>query len=376
LATVTLLVRQSRFLHYNEGGFVSAGEACLIDPGILRDEVEALLRQLAGAEARYVALTYADWDDVLKPEHLPPCTIVAHAAYLDDLDADGTRAMLAQLEAHADVTRERPFEPPLPDVTFETERALRVGELELRLEHAPGRTASMLTLDEPQSRTLWPADVPSDVEIPSVIHDLASYEQTIARIAELEIAKLVPGHGNPTHDKAEIRRRLEEDRRYLDQLRAAVTDAVAAGRSLEATVAACEAIQFRRSDDDATTHRLNVEKVYADLGGDADPAQVGYARPVGKRPTPDRDAETCATLDCLDGPLRGTVPLGRREQLRATFGERPLEPRQASAANGRRLIEGRAVTDRQRLRQGHAGAGGARTLTPPHGGLQAVRRPR
>jgi hypothetical protein len=26
------------------------------------------------------------------------------------------------------------------------------------------------------------------------------------------------------------------------------------------------------------THRPNVEKVYADLGGDTDPAQVGYAR--------------------------------------------------------------------------------------------------
>jgi hydroxyacylglutathione hydrolase len=225
-----------------------------------------------------LVLTHADWDHVLGPEHLPPCTIVAHAAYIDDLDADGTRAMLAQLEAHAGVSRERPFEPPLPDVTFEADLALRIGELELRLEHAPGHTASMLTLYEPQSRALWAADLLSDVEIPSVIPDLAAYERTLARIAELEIAALVPGHGSPTHDAAEIRRRLDEDRRYLDQLRAAVSDAVAAGRSLAETVAACEAIRLRRSDDDATTHQLNVEKVFADLGGDAYPDQVGYAR--------------------------------------------------------------------------------------------------
>jgi hypothetical protein len=80
----------------------------------------------------------------------------------------------------------------------------------------------MLTLYEPQSRTLWAADVLSDVEIPSVIHDLAAYERTLARIAEPESATLVPGHDSPTHDATEIRRRLEEGRRNLDQFRAAV----------------------------------------------------------------------------------------------------------------------------------------------------------
>jgi glyoxylase-like metal-dependent hydrolase (beta-lactamase superfamily II) len=285
LPTVCLHVRQSKFMHYNEGAFVSAGEACLVDPGILRDEVEALVRDLAGAEVRNVVLTHADWDHVLGPEHLPACTIVAHAAYLVDLDADGTRAMLAQLEEHAGVSRERRFEPPLPDVTFDVDLVLRVGDLELRIEHAPGHTASMLALYEPQSRTLWAADVLSDVEIPSVIHDLAAYERTLARIAELEIATLVPGHGNPTHETTEIRRRLEEDRRYLDRLRTAVTSAVEAGNSLEETVTVCEAIHVRRSDDEATTHRLNAETVYADLGGDADPAHVGYAR-AWKEATP------------------------------------------------------------------------------------------
>jgi glyoxylase-like metal-dependent hydrolase (beta-lactamase superfamily II) len=275
---VTLLVRQSRYLHYNAGAFVSGGEACLVDPGLLPGETKALAREVRDARLRFVVLTHADWDHILGPEHLPETTVVAHSSYEHELDPNGIRAVLAKLESHADVTRTTSFEPPRPTVTFEDTTELALGRLGLRLHHAPGHTASMLTIYEPEAEQLWAADVLSDVEIPSIVHDLESYERTLARIAELEIGMLVPGHGTPTEDSHEILRRLGEDRRYLHDLHAAVDEAVTAGRSLEETIDLCAAIDLRRSEDDATTHRLNVEKVYADRGGDADPETVGFAR--------------------------------------------------------------------------------------------------
>ena len=275
---MTLVVRPSRYLHYSSGAFVSAGEACLVDPGILREEVDALVEDIGDAEVTSIVLTHADWDHVLGPEHAPPAPIVAHASYLEDLDVEGTRLMLAKLEADAGVTRRARFEPPLPTTSFDESLLLRVGELELRLEHAPGHARSMLTLYEPVSATLWASDVLSDVELPSVTDDLDRYERTLERVAALDVAALVPGHGNRTDDRTEIRRRIDEDRAYLARLRADVSDAVAAGRSLPDTVAACAAVGLTRSHDDALTHRLNVEKVYSDLGGDADPEKVGYAR--------------------------------------------------------------------------------------------------
>lgn len=275
---MTLVVQPSRYLHYNAGAFVSAGEACLVDPGILREETEALLRATRGAALRCIVLTHADWDHVLGPEHLPPTPIVAHASYAEDLDVDGTRFMLSKLERYAGEARTRELDPPLPTTTFEDSLVLRVGELELRLEHAPGHVRSMLTIYDEPSATLWAADVLSDVELPSIIDDLESYERTLARISQLQVTTLVPGHGNRSDDAREIRRRIDEDRAYLAQLRAEATAAVASGHSLEETVSVCATIPFSRSDDDAETHVLNVEKAYADLGGEADPEQVGYAR--------------------------------------------------------------------------------------------------
>jgi glyoxylase-like metal-dependent hydrolase (beta-lactamase superfamily II) len=249
-----------------------------VDPGILREETVALVGELGGAEVRSIVLTHADWDHILGPEHLAPAPIVAHKAYAGDLDPEGARAVLARLEEHAGVARERPFDPPLPDTTFGGRLTLLLGELELVLEHAPGHTTSMLTIYEPQEQTLWAADLLSDVEIPSIIDDLARYESTLSRIASLALSTVVPGHGNPSSEHVEIEKRLDEDRRYLDELRTSVEAAVSAGASLEETSAHCEAISLRRSPDDDATHRLNVEKVYADLGGDANPEEVGYVR--------------------------------------------------------------------------------------------------
>lgn len=273
-----LVTHQSPYLVYNSGAFVSQGEACLVDPGITAEDTATLVEKIGDADLRYIVLTHADWDHVLGPEHLPRATVVAHAAFAEGIDREGIRAALARLEEQAGIAREAPFEPPVPDETFDYETTLRVGGLELRLAHAPGHSPNMLTIYEPESATLWAADVLSDVEIPSVIDDLASYERTLERLAKLEIGALVPGHGTPTEDPDEIRRRLDEDREYLSALRDAIAESVTAGRSLEEALAAAAGISLRRSADDEELHRLNAEKAYADFGGDVGPLEVGYAR--------------------------------------------------------------------------------------------------
>jgi glyoxylase-like metal-dependent hydrolase (beta-lactamase superfamily II) len=271
-----LITRQSRFMHYNAGAFVSDGNACLVDPGLVAEEIAALAAAIDDAELKYIVLTHADWDHVLgtNTSHERPSW---HARYADDLDPDGIRVVLGRFEEQARIERERPFEPPLPDETFEDDMALELGNIELQLSHAPGHAASMLTIYEPESATLWASDVLSDLEIPSITGDLGSYERTLDRLAALEIRTSSSGTAC-TEDQHEIGRRLSEDRAYLAELGTAIADAVAAGRPLEETAAACARMSLRRSDGDDEIHRLNVEKEYADLGGDADLEQVGYAR--------------------------------------------------------------------------------------------------
>jgi len=62
----------------------------------------------------------------------------------------------------------------------------------------------------------------------------------------------------------------------LSELRARVERAVAAGWTVQATVARCAGMRYRRREAMAELHRLNVESAYLELGGKADPARVGW----------------------------------------------------------------------------------------------------
>ena len=275
-----LWVAQSDYYLTNSGLFISTGQALLIDPCMRRDEIEAVagLVRAQGAVPIWLVLTHSHWDHVLGPEHFPGLRTLAQARYPEVVarDADRIAAQVAKWEREVGQARPGPFVPPLPDETFEVEAQLTVGHLALRLIHVPGHAPDQLALYEPERGCLWSSDILSDVEIPFISDSLAAYEQTLAHLASYDLRQLVPGHGHPSANPAEIAARLSEDRAYLAELRVRVSRAVTRGAALAEAVSACADMRYRYPADNAEPHRLNVESVYAELGGQAGPRQVGW----------------------------------------------------------------------------------------------------
>jgi hydroxyacylglutathione hydrolase len=273
-----LWLAQSRFEQTNSGAFVCRGQACLIDPGVYPDEVAAWQRavQAHGWTPHVLVLTHHHWDHILGPEGFPGVPVVAHAAYLASVGGpEGAPEVECRL-AQEGMTRSTPFAVPQPDETFEDSLSLHVGDRRLELLHAPGHAPDQLVVYDPSCATLWAADMLSDREIPFVSHNLAAYEGTLARLSALDLRQLIPGHGTPLAGVGEIRARLAADQAYLAELRARVERAVREGWSVEAAVAFCANMRFRCQKEMAKLHRLNVESAYLELGGEADPAQVGW----------------------------------------------------------------------------------------------------
>jgi glyoxylase-like metal-dependent hydrolase (beta-lactamase superfamily II) len=261
----------------NSGVWLEDTAACLIDPGNTTDELAqiAAFVQEQGGRTMHVVLTHAHWDHALGVQAFPGVTVVAHAKYLGEIERDGqvTRRFLVKNKLVDAAT----FAFPRPDVLVYREMALPGQGPALRLIPTPGHSADHLSIYDPRAGALWAGDMLSDIEIPYVISSLADYERTLARLSALDVRALVPGHGHPTCDPVEVRRRLRADAEYLAALRAGIEAALHAGSTIGETVARLAGLITRQPEMEGT-HRLNVESAYFELGGPGNPLEAGWGR--------------------------------------------------------------------------------------------------
>ncbi|HQF00193.1 MAG TPA: MBL fold metallo-hydrolase, partial [Anaerolineae bacterium] len=250
--TPSLWVTQSPLFATNSGIFMEARQACLIDPGITPEEIRGIARFVLeqGATVQALILTHSHWDHLLGPEHFPGAKIITQLEYKNSVAQRG-EAILQQVsrwETQANILRSQPFTLPRPTLAFESRLYLMGGDHTLQLLPAPGHAADQLVIYEATTGMLWAADMLSDVEIPFVSHSLSAYEETLARLATLDVQVLIPGHGTPTTIPAEIQARFDADRSYLKALRERVRAAIADGKTLAETVALCADIPFHHPE--------------------------------------------------------------------------------------------------------------------------------
>jgi len=269
-------------MSYNAGVFINAGQALLVDPGLYPDEIDRIRAHIyaqAAAPTRIV-LTHSHWDHVLGPEYFPGVPVVQQQESLAVLAESGTQIehQVTEWERQSHVRRDMPFLMPQPDETFADRLELALGDRPIELLHAPGHAPEQLVVYDRAEATMWAADMLSDIEIPFVMHSLQAYRMTLDRLAQLDIDVLVPGHGRPAANRADVRARFDEGRAYLVELQHRVEAALAAGQGAAETVAACAGMSYSNRDQNEGPHRLNVETAFIELGGKAEPGHAGWNR--------------------------------------------------------------------------------------------------
>jgi hydroxyacylglutathione hydrolase len=278
----SLALFPSRALSYNTGVLVIGKEAVLIDAGLFPDEVDLLRAHIyaVGASPKYIIVTHSHWDHVLGPEYFPGVPVIQQQEGLAVLAESGTRIehQVTEWERQSGVQRDMPFLLHEPDETFGDRFELAVGGKTVELLAAPGHAPEQLVVYDRGEQTLWAADMLSDIEIPFVMHNLKAYRQTLDWLAHLDISVLVPGHGRPAVDRAEVRARLDGDRAYLAELQKRVEAALISGRSAAETVSVCVDMNYPNRDQNEDAHRLNVETAFIELGGAPDPGHPGWNR--------------------------------------------------------------------------------------------------
>ena len=164
----------------------------------------------------------------------------------------------------------------LPDIVFDRGLRLDLGGRVVEIHHfGHGNTPGDTVVYAPEARVAWTGNLIVGAGfIPPVFEGrTGEYLQTIALLSKtLDVQTIIPGHGAPA-DRAVLGRYLA----YLNELIGAVGESIAAGRTLEETLAAVPLPQEYAPTPDSPfaqlgaflegLHRLNVQQTYRDLSG-------------------------------------------------------------------------------------------------------------
>jgi glyoxylase-like metal-dependent hydrolase (beta-lactamase superfamily II) len=199
------------------------GGCLVIDPGVSVAELAGLAADLAaaGLAPRAGFATHPHWDHVLWSAALgdvPRYAAPAAVAIWPEIREESLRYLEQSAPGH-DLSLAGAL-TPLPAGAAAIPWDGPAARLIIHDGHAPGHGAVFL----PGAGVLAAGDMLSDIEIPLLDTEagdpLGDYQTGLDRLAAVTgVTVLIPGHGHPG-DAAELRRRLDADRRYLDLLAA------------------------------------------------------------------------------------------------------------------------------------------------------------
>lgn len=262
--------------------YAHRGEALLVDPGILPDEVEAIADFVAGRGLHVagVLLTHAHWDHIGATSRWPEAPVLTHRAF---------PAWFAAVEAEEPLNEARrrtwarfglpeptPLPPPAPTSLLDEGDVLLGGAA--RVLHLPGHLGDAVGVLLPEEGVLACADMLDSVELPLPLQDVDAYLASLDRIEGLldGLEVVVPGHGPPL-PRAQARAQLERDRAYIQAVVAGVEEALRRGDPFELAWPGLERIvRFGRGLPDRDgEHRLNCQEIYAMRAGTRPPPPGG-----------------------------------------------------------------------------------------------------
>jgi glyoxylase-like metal-dependent hydrolase (beta-lactamase superfamily II) len=257
-------------LYRTTSGVVNGSEGALvIDPGILPREIGAIAWYVEQSEkpARYVVYTHHHWDHILGGQSFPAARRLAHRCFPDAMQSNRPLDEIRRFDDEYYIDRDPPFQFQPPHELVDDGWTGSLGDVEFRLLYLPGHAIDMLGVHIPAEKTLFAADMLSDVELPMIEGDGSSYLASLRKIDALvvngEVETLVPGHGRVTSGAEAIRTRVAEDIAYIDRLRMVIGGKLADGEG--AALEACRSMAYRGKDGRPpmdSVHEDNARTIY------------------------------------------------------------------------------------------------------------------
>jgi len=217
--------RSDQYAQVTAGVVLTKMGAVLIDTLLYPDEtmkIKRFVEERLGTTVRYVINTHFHADHTTGTYLFPDAQVVAHRLCRELLNTRG-RESLERLQTSsaefADV------ELVLPNIVFDDEITLTVGDTVFELWSSPGHSADSITVLIQDMNVLFAAD--TVMPIPYFVDGkFTDFVTSLERLRDNNFENIVQGHGEVIL-RGEVNQKVESDLEYLKRLEAAVDKALA-----------------------------------------------------------------------------------------------------------------------------------------------------
>lgn len=227
-------------------------------------QVRAFALERCPRGIRYVVNTHHHADHIYGSYLFPEAELVAHRLCRQTLLKVGQES-LQQAKLQTPALEE--VELRIPQLVFETELLLRLGEKTLHLMHAPGHTADGIMLHVREDKVLVPSDLVTPVPfLPR--GDPEGMIRSLKKIKPLSLENVVQGHGGVLL-RGEIDETVDSNIFYIKTAMKKVQELVSAGRPasdlIKIDIESCGKSRIPLGGLVQRMHKANLEYLYAEM---------------------------------------------------------------------------------------------------------------
>ena len=198
----------------------------VVDPAWLPleiQEIQEFVASIRNDKELYLLFTHGDFDHIIGYHAFPDAKVIGSKGMQEHPRKQYKLDLIQQFDNEYYIERPYPIEFPTLDLVIEKDgQQLILGNTILTFYLSPGHTHDgLFTVIEPSG--VWiTGDYLSDFELPYLFDSAKAYLETLHK-AQLvldahKINVLVPGHGQPTGQEDEMKRRIVLARDYLNRL--------------------------------------------------------------------------------------------------------------------------------------------------------------
>ena len=227
-------------------------------------QVRAFALERCPRGIRYVVNTHHHADHIYGSYLFPEAELVAHRLCRQTLLKVGQES-LQQAKLQTPALEE--VELRIPQLVFETELLLRLGEKTLHLMHAPGHTADGIMIHVREDKVLVPSDLVTPVPfLPR--GDPEAMIRSLKKIKPLSLENVVQGHGGVLL-RGEIDETVDSNIFYIKTAMKKVQELVSAGRPasdlIKIDIESCGKSRIPLGGLVQRMHKANLEYLYAEM---------------------------------------------------------------------------------------------------------------